>query len=100
MTIGNTVKTIGNNAFNGCELLTSVVIPDSVYRLDNTVFENCKSLTEITLSKNIEKLSIYCFTGTSLKTVYYGGSEADRENIEFDVGNNKIKKTATWVYGG
>jgi len=99
VTIGNTVKTIGNNAFNGCEKLTSVVIPDSVTKLDNTVFENCKALTEITLSKNIKKIGIYCFTGTSLKTVYYGGTAEDKENIVFDIGNTKIKRTANWIFG-
>jgi len=98
VSIGNTLKTIGNNAFNGCSSLRSIVIPDNVYRLDNTVFENCKSLTEITLSKNIEKIGMYCFTGTSLKTVYYGGTKADKEEIVFDLGNTKIKRTATWIY--
>lgn len=45
--IGNSVTTIGNNAFRGCSGLTSVTIPNSVTTIGNVAFGYCSSLTSI-----------------------------------------------------
>ena len=40
----NTITSIGDYAFDNCELLTSVTIPDSVTTIGNYAFYNCTSL--------------------------------------------------------
>ena len=48
---------IGNEAFYGCERLTSVTIPDSVTSIGNEVFRGCKSLTNFNVSTDNEYYS-------------------------------------------
>ena len=59
-TIPDSVTSIGDSAFAGCNSLTSITIPDSVTSIGGYAFYNCSSLTD----------------------VYYGGSEDDWNKIE------------------
>lgn len=45
--IPGTVRTIGGNAFDSCNQLTSVTIPASVTSISESAFTNCPSLTAI-----------------------------------------------------
>ena len=51
--IPNSVTSIGNSAFCGCENLTSIVIPDSVTSIGNAAFEGCKNLTSIVIPDSV-----------------------------------------------
>ena len=44
---GHQVTKIGNDAFRGCEGLTSIEIPDSVTKIGDRAFAGCTSLTSI-----------------------------------------------------
>jgi hypothetical protein len=44
------VKTIDNNAFQGCENLTSVTIPDGVTTIGESAFASCPKLSAISVS--------------------------------------------------
>ena len=46
---GKKVTSIGDYAFNGCNGLTSIVIPDSVTSIGKSAFNGCNGLTSITL---------------------------------------------------
>ena len=46
---GDTLKTIGDYAFDGCSSLKSVNFPASVENIGECAFANCTSLTEVTL---------------------------------------------------
>lgn len=54
-----TVTDIWYNAFNGCDNLTSVKIPETVTRLSYAVFSRCANLKHVELSSAIKKLP-YC----------------------------------------
>ena len=68
-------KTIAAAAFNGCESLTSLTIPDSVTDIESSAFYDC----------------------TNLKTVYYKGSEKGRSLMSI-LPYNECLLNATWHY--
>ena len=45
VTIGGNITEIGEGAFSGCALMTSVSIPDSVTKVGRNAFSDCSSLT-------------------------------------------------------
>ena len=54
--IPNSVTTIGEGAFWGCDSLTSINIPNSVTTIGNSAFENCKSLISINIPNSVTKI--------------------------------------------
>ena len=71
----NALTTVGNDAFNGCELLTSINLPN-VTTVGYDAFSNCSSLKEIHFAtKNkeaIEALSGYSDKfGATNATIYF-----------------------------
>lgn len=65
VTIPNTVKYIDSKAFDGCSSLTSITIPNSVVEIGEYAFRDCKNLTSITLSQNVTRIGNYAFWGCS-----------------------------------
>ncbi len=53
------VTAIGNATFQGCTSLNTVVIPNSVKSIGKTAFAECDSITKITLGDNIESIGEY-----------------------------------------
>lgn len=68
---GIPVTTIGENAFNGCSKLTSVVIPDSVYTIDTQAFYDCTGLTSVTIPKSSCTFWTSAFGGCSSLTAVH-----------------------------
>jgi len=62
LTIGTGVQTINNSAFNGCESLVTVVIPDSVTSIGSSAFYNCKKITSVTFGKGLTTIGKSAFT--------------------------------------
>ena len=68
--IPNSVTTIGEEAFYGCDNLTSVTIPNSVTTIEADAFINCESLTSITIPNSVTTIGSCAFLGCkSLKSV-------------------------------
>ena len=71
ITIGNSVKSIGNSAFYNCTGLTSVIIPYSVTSIGDSTFASCTGLKSITIGNSVKSIGDYAFyncTGlTSIK---------------------------------
>jgi hypothetical protein len=66
--IPNSVTTIGNGAFAGCNRLTSVAIPNSVTTIGDDAFLNCFGLTSIDLPNSVQHVGSSAFAGTTLVT--------------------------------
>lgn len=76
-TIPNTVRSIGPNAFNGCDLLTSITIPEGVTSIKDYAFYYCTSLTSITMPSTINDIQSSAFsTCTKLSTITINRSTA------------------------
>ena len=61
ITIGNSVKEIGQTAFLYCNALTDVVIPNSVKSIGASAFRGCKALTDLTIGNSVETIGFQAF---------------------------------------
>lgn len=59
--IPNSVKYIGIGAFSNCIGLNSVVIPNSVTIIDNNAFSDCSNLTSISIPSSVTTIGSYAF---------------------------------------
>ena len=67
-TISNSVKIIAEEAFNGCDNLTSITIPTSVTSIGNAAFANCHSLTSITIPASVVSIGWGVFSACQALT--------------------------------
>ncbi len=72
LVIPDTVTNINDYAFYGCTSLTSVTIPNSVTSIGSYAFRTCTSLTSITISNSVTSIGEYAFYNcTSLTSVTF-----------------------------
>lgn len=70
ITIGSGVIEIGGSAFYNCTKLKEVVIPDSVTSIGGSAFDSCTSLQSITIGNGVTRITDSAFWGcTSLINV-------------------------------
>ncbi len=70
--IPNSVTSIGDDAFYGCNGLTSVTIPNSVNSIGYTAFSGCSGLTSVTIPKSVTHIGFEAFRKCeSLDTLNY-----------------------------
>ena len=67
LTIPETVESIGNHAFDGCNSLTGIVIPGSVKTIGDYAFYDTP-LNKIDLNEGLETIGEYCFSASKSET--------------------------------
>ena len=65
LVIPNSVTSIGNYAFYNCSGLTSVTIPNSVTSIGGYAFYNCSGLTSVTIPHSVTSIGGYAFYNCS-----------------------------------
>ena len=72
LVIPDSVTSIGDYAFRNCTGLTSVTIPNSVTSIGEDAFRNCTSLTSVTIGNNVISIGNYAFAdcGSLTSPVY------------------------------
>lgn len=63
VSIGNSVTSIGERAFEGCSGLTSVIIGNSVTSIGFCAFYGCSGLTSVTIPNSVTSIGQYAFYG-------------------------------------
>ena len=100
ISIPSTVSGIGSYAFSGCAL-REVEIPQGITSIQTRTFQYCTQLTKITIPDSVTSVEICAFDNCPvLKTVYYGGTEAQWEGMHVDnyAGNNSALLDATLYF--
>jgi uncharacterized repeat protein (TIGR02543 family) len=69
LVIPNSVTSIKNYAFHGCDGLTSVTIPNSVTSIGHYAFYSCSGLTSVTIPNSVTSIGYAAFSGTGLTSV-------------------------------
>lgn len=101
---GVPVTAIGEKAFQGCSMLTSVVIPSTVTKIEQGAFSGCRQLTSVTIPGSVITLadSPDQFTGIfhecyNLESITISGSVKRIPNYMFT--NCESLKNVTLEYG-
>lgn len=71
VTIGNSVKTIGESLFRECSALEEIEIGTSVEKINDYAFYGCSSLLSLTIPKSVEEIGNQVFNEcSSIKELY------------------------------
>ena len=82
LVIPDSVTSISDYAFYRCTSLTSVTIGNGVTWIGKEAFQGCKSLTSITIPDSVTSIGGYAFCNCDrLKTINYTGSEEQWKSI-------------------
>lgn len=66
----DSINVIGNSAFGGCASLVKIIIPDSVKVVGDSAFDYCTQLEEVTLPENLFAITGSLFSNCNkLKTI-------------------------------
>ena len=68
VTIPDSVTSIGESAFCYCSALTNVIIPGGVTNIEKSVFWGCSSLTDIIIPNSVINIEKYAFTSCDALT--------------------------------
>ena len=80
--LGKNVTEIEYGAFKDCTYLNSITLPDSLVTIGNAAFSNNVSMKKITIPKNVENLGSGVFAGCdSLSSIYIA---KENPNFVFD----------------
>lgn len=82
--IGNSVKRIDDNTFEGCISLHSVVIGSSISDIGYSAFYGCKNLASISIPSSVMSIGNYAFADcTALKSIDIGKNVTNIGNKAF-----------------
>ena len=84
LVIPESVTTIRNYAFSGCDGLTSITIPNSVTSIGSSAFSGCSGLTSVTIGNSVTSIGDYAFAYCyDLTSVTVPGCVTSIENDAF-----------------
>ena len=77
--IPNSVTSIGNAAFYGCENLKCVVIGNGITEIPESAFRNCFSLEKIVISDSVNSIPRMTFWDAKIDAIIYGYKDSEAE---------------------
>jgi len=65
----NQLTAIGDSAFAGNTVMSSLILPDTITSIGNEAFQNCTGIKELTLSENVKSIGSNAFAGCTQLTI-------------------------------
>ena len=100
VSLSERVTSLGKECFQGCGGLQNMTIPKNVQAISEGAFRGCGGLTSITILNPDTIISKNAFNGTSLRDVYYGGTQAQWNGMMIDKEGNDKLLNATIHFNG
>ena len=98
VTLPDSLESVGGFAFSDCNL-TSITVPEKTTGIGDEAFSGNTNLRSVTISKNIQYIGFNAFYWCkSLTDVYFDGTKEDRDKIDIDDDGNDSLLNATWHY--
>ncbi|MBE6686503.1 MAG: hypothetical protein E7591_04640 [Ruminococcaceae bacterium] len=94
LVIPDTVTFIENHSFWQISSIKTVVIPNSVTKIEKSAFSYCKSLTDVKIGHSVKTIDVFAFSNcTSLSTVFIPKSVTSIETYVFSIGSSTDAST-------
>lgn len=94
-TMDDTYGSLGAGAFQNCEALASVTLPEGLTAIRNNTFEGCSSLTSFTFPTTVETIGDYAFSGAPISSVELSTMPALSSIGDNAFANNSVLRTIT-----
>ena len=79
--INENTKVISGIAFDGCNLLEEIQLPDGIISIGTAAFRSCKSLVNIIIPESVISVGEWAFFDCSQLVVYYKGTSEQWSGI-------------------
>ena len=100
LVIPDTVTSISAYAFYGLESLTSVTIPYTITSISDYTFYGCSSLKSVTIPNTVTSIYQYAFhLCNALSDTFYSGSYDEWGSVNIRSYNSPIYKNVEYYYG-
>ena len=97
--LADTVTQMGG-AFCGCRQLKSLRLPAGITELSAGTFRDCTGLESIIVPA-ITRIGANCFENCGIQSIYYAGTKAQLENMEYYVeGNDALRSVEFYLIPG
>lgn len=99
ITLGKGMASIPYRAFSTCVMLKTANVPEGVTTIEENAFEACERLITLTLPSTLTAIQDSAFEEcTALKTVFFGGTEEQFDNLSIADGNEAIENATVYYY--
>lgn len=65
------VSIILDNAFEGCEHITCIRLPNTIQAIGNNCFQDCLNLHKITIPQSVQYIAPQCFLNSSIVSIEF-----------------------------
>jgi uncharacterized repeat protein (TIGR02543 family) len=88
------VESIQSGAFEGCNTITKIYIPDGIYYIESNAFKGCSGLLEVFLPQTLVAIYSDAFNGcTALTNSYYRGDVSAWQIVYVANGNGSMSSS-------
>lgn len=97
ITLSSNESNIGDGTFQRCTSLRTITLPEGVYKIGAYAFAEC-SFDSMNVTKTVNEIGYGGFYNASIKHIYFGGTEAQWNNINVNEHRNDALRKADISY--